>query len=103
MQSGALILFVAFAFVLVGTYLSIRRAWFPPGITATVSIVLSMILMVLISLAQQNMPLQAVVVGVLLGGVFSGATLAAAWYFHGQEHRARYQNADHAPLDESSQ
>lgn len=103
MQSGALILFAVFALVLVGIYLSIRRGWFPPGITATVGVVLSMILMVLISLAQQNMPLQAVVVGVLLGGVFSGATLAAAWYFHGQELRARYQNADHAPLDESGQ
>ncbi|MBL8153587.1 MAG: hypothetical protein JNM70_05325 [Anaerolineae bacterium] len=103
MQGGALILFVVFALVLVGIYMAIRRGWFPPGITATVGVIVCMILMVLISLAQQNSALQAVVVGVLLGGVFSGATLAAAWYFHGQELRARYQNAEHAPMDETGQ
>lgn len=103
MQSGALILFAVFALVLVSIYLSIRRAWFPPGITAAVGVILSMILMVMISLAQQNSLLQAVVVGVLLGGVFSGATLAAAWYFHGQELRARYQNPESPQYDDSGQ
>jgi drug/metabolite transporter (DMT)-like permease len=103
MQSGALILFAVFALVLVGIYMAIRRAWFPPGITSTVGVVVCMILMVMISLAQQNSPLQAVVVGVLLGGVFSGATLAAAWYFHAQELHARYPNPESSQYDDPGQ
>jgi len=94
MQGSALLLFVVFALVLAAMYLSIRRSWFPPGVTATVGVVVSMIIMVLVSLAQNNLPIQAVIVGILLGGIFSGVTLAAAWYFHSQEIRARYNDAD---------
>lgn len=102
MQGTSLLLFVAFAFVLAGMYLSIRRSWFSPGITATVGIGLSIILMVLVSLAQNNLPIQAVVVGVLLGGVFGGITLVAAWYFHSQELRANYINTTETyPSDET--
>ncbi|MBZ0282202.1 MAG: hypothetical protein K8L97_15785 [Anaerolineae bacterium] len=90
MQGFALLLFAVFALVLAGTYLSIRREWFKPGITAAVSIVLSMILMTLVSLAQNNLAIQAIIVGVLVGGLFSSATLAVAWYFHRNELRARY-------------
>lgn len=95
MQGSALFLFAVFALVLAGMYMSIRRGWFAPGITAAVGIVLSMILMILVSLAQNNGVLQAVVVGVLLGGIFGGVTLAAAWYFHAQELRASYANGEH--------
>lgn len=94
MQGSALLLFVVFALVLAAMYLSIRRAWFPPGVTATVGVVVSMIIMVMVSLAQNNLPIQAVIVGILLGGIFSGVTLAAAWYFHSQELRARYNDGD---------
>lgn len=92
MQGSALFLFAVFALVLAAMYMSIRRGWFAPGVTAAVGIVLSMILMILVSLAQNNGVLQAVVVGVLLGGIFGGVTLAAAWYFHSQELRASYAN-----------
>ncbi len=102
MQGSALLLFVVFALVLAGMYLSIRRGWFPPGVTATVGVVVSMIVMVLISLAQNNLPIQAVIVGILLGGIFSGITLAAAWYFHSQELRARYTENEAYPQDESA-
>ncbi|MEZ4667404.1 MAG: hypothetical protein R3E39_05730 [Anaerolineae bacterium] len=74
--------------------MSIRRGWFAPGITAAVGVVLSMLLMVLVSLAQNNGILQAVVVGVLLGGVFAGVTLAAAWYFHSQELHTNYVSSE---------
>jgi ABC-type Fe3+-siderophore transport system permease subunit len=100
MQGSALILFVVFALVLAAMYLSIRRAWFSPGVTAAVGVILSMVLMVLISLAQNNLPIQAILVGVVIGGVFSGVTLAAAWYFHSQELRARFAENETVPQDE---
>lgn len=88
------VIFVVFALVLAGIYLSIRRQWFAPGLTAGVGVVLSMFMMTLFSLAQNNVPVQAIIVGILLGGLFSGATLAAAWYFHSNEMRARYDNEE---------
>ena len=100
MQGSAFILFVVFALVLAGMYMSIRRAWFSPGVTAAVGVILSMVVMVMISLAQNNLPIQAVVVGVILGGVFSGVTLAAAWYFHSQELRARFDQSETTPQEQ---
>ena len=100
MQGSALLLFVIFALVLAGMYLSIRRGWFAPGATAAIGVILSMIIMVMISLAQNNLPIQAVIVGVILGGIFSGVTLAAAWYFHSQELRARFAQGESIPQDE---
>jgi hypothetical protein len=88
------LLFAAFALVLAGMYLSIRRQWVAPGITAGVGLVLSMFLMTLFSLAQHNMAIQAIIVGILVGGLFSGATLAAAWYFHSNELRTQYANGN---------
>ena len=102
MQGSALLLFVIFALVLAGMYLSIRRAWFSPGMTAAVGVILSIIIMVMISLAQNNVPVQAIIVGVLLGSIFSGVTLAAAWYFHSQELRARYAQGESIPQDEQA-
>ena len=88
------VIFVVFAALLAGVYLSIRRQWFAPGLTAAVGVVSSMVLMTLFSLAQNNLPVQAIIVGILLGGLFSGATLAVAWYFHSNEMRARYANGE---------
>jgi hypothetical protein len=103
MQGFAIILFLLFALVLAGIYLSIRREWFKPGVTAGVGVLLSMVLMVMISLAQQNIVIQAVVVGVLLGGVFSVATIAAAWYFHAQELRQRYADGQYYQPEQDEQ
>jgi hypothetical protein len=97
------VIFVVFALMLAGIYLSIRRQWFAPGLTAGVGVILSMILMTLFSLAQNNVPIQAIIVGILLGGLFSGATLAAAWYFHSNEMRARYANGEYAQQDDTAQ
>jgi RsiW-degrading membrane proteinase PrsW (M82 family) len=95
------ILFILFALTLAVMYLGIRRQWVAPGIIAGVGIVISMIIMVLFSLAQANQPLQAVVVGVLLGGLFGGVTVVVAWYFHSNEMRARYAREQVPPEDES--
>jgi hypothetical protein len=94
MQGGAWLFFLLFAVVIIGTYLSIRREWVAPNITAGVSVVLSIVLMILMSLAQSNPLYQAVIVGILVGGLFSGATLAVAWYFHGGELRSRQANSE---------
>ena len=89
MQGIAWLFFLLFAVVIIATYLSIRREWVAPNITAGVSVVASVITMILMSLAQGNPLYQAVIVGILVGALFSGATLAIAWYFHGNELRAR--------------
>lgn len=94
MQGTALIFFALFALVLAGMYLGIRRQWAAPGMIAGAGVMLSIIFMVLVSLAQGNGVLQAVLVGLLVGGLFSGATLAVAWYFHSNEMRARYHQAE---------
>jgi hypothetical protein len=83
------ILYLVFAVILFGMYLAIRRQWAPPGMVAGLGIVTSIACMILISLTQGNMAVQAVVVGILVGLLFSLATLAAAWYFHTKELRAK--------------
>jgi len=104
MQGSALIFFALFALVLAGMYLGIRRSWASPGIVAGFGVLLSIIFMVLMSLAQGNSVVQAVLVGILVGGLFSGATLAVAWYFHSNEMRARYSQEQYqqneAPVGE---
>jgi len=90
MQGTAIIFFALFAIVLAGMYIGIRRQWAAPGMIAGAGVLASIILMVLVSLSQGNPVVQAVLVGILVGGLFSGATLAVAWYFHSNEMRARY-------------
>lgn len=101
MQGLAWVFFVLFALVLAGTYLGIRRAWAAPGRIAGVGMLLSIVLMTLISLAQNNFAVQAIIVGILLGGLFCGATLAVAWFFQSQEMRARYANGEMYSPDET--
>ncbi|MBC7811430.1 MAG: hypothetical protein H7175_09790 [Burkholderiales bacterium] len=94
MQGFAWLLFVLFAADLAALYMAIRREWFAPGQSAAAGVLLAIILMFLISLAQGNSIIQAVVVGVLVGGMFGGAILAIAWYFHSNELRALYSGGD---------
>lgn len=82
--------FLVFALVLLLMYLAIRRGWAAPGLISGVGVLASIVAMVLYSLAQGNSILQAVVVGIVVGALFSGAVLAIAWYFHNNEIRSRY-------------
>lgn len=82
--------FIIFAAIQVLIYLSIRRGWFSISVTAGIGVVFSILMGVLMSLAQGNILLQALVVGVLMGGIFSGVTLSAAWYFQSNDARAQY-------------
>ena len=101
MQNLSWVFFVLFALVLAAIYLGIRRAWAAPGRIAAVGMLLSIILMTLFSLSQNNFAVQAIIVGILLGGLFAGATLAVAWYFQSHEMRARYANGGTYSPDES--
>lgn len=85
MNAAALPFFGLFVLVLVGMYLAIRRKWASPGIVAGIGVMFSIVLWMLFSLAQNTVLLHAVFNGVLFGGVFSGATLAMAWYFQSSE------------------
>jgi ABC-type uncharacterized transport system permease subunit len=99
MNGTAFILFALFALVLAGIYLSIRRNWFKPAVTAAAGVFVSIILMTLVSLVQTNYPLQSIISGLLVGGLFSGVTIAAAWHFQAQELRARYVEAERAAAE----
>jgi len=94
MQGMAWLFFVLMALVLLFGYLAIRRQWFAPGMTSAVTVVLTIVLMVLTSLGQGNSIIQAVIVGIIVGGMFSGAILGVAWYFHSNELRERYPDEE---------
>ncbi len=94
MQGMAWLFFVLMALVLLFAYLAIRRQWFAPGFTSAVAVVVTIILMILTSLGQGNSIIQAVIVGIIVGGMFSGATLGIAWYFHNNEHRQQYSDEE---------
>ena len=86
--------FIAFALVLVGMYRAIRRRWAAPGIVALVGGMLSIAAMMLMALAQGDGLMQAVVVGIGVGGGFSIVLLMLAWYFLGEEEqRLNTENA----------
>ncbi len=85
MSPSGFLFFGLFALVLVATYLGIRRQWAEPSIIAGGGVLGSIILIAMVSLAQGNSIAQAIIVGILVGGIFSGATLAIAWYFHSNE------------------
>ncbi len=94
MTGTALIFFLLFALIIVGMYLGVRREWARPGGIALVGGIASMITMALFSLAQGNPGLQAVVVGVLVGGVFTALTVSIANFFRGDEARAGEVSSD---------
>src|SRR3990172_2195614 len=100
MQGGAFIFYILFAATLLITYMAIRREWAAPGLVAAVGTVVSIIAMMLVSLAQGNSIIQAIIVGILVGGIFAGATLGVAWYFHSNELRARYVQEQQYPAEE---
>jgi multisubunit Na+/H+ antiporter MnhE subunit len=88
------VFFLIFAIVLVLMYLGIRRSWAAPGFIAGAGVLGSIISMMLFSFAQGNNLLHSVVVSLLVGGLFSGITLAAAWYFHVREAQAHHAQTE---------
>jgi O-antigen/teichoic acid export membrane protein len=93
---ASFVFYAIFAVILVGMYLGIRRGWGQPGFVAAVGIVGSVISMLLMSLSQGNAALHAVAVGLVVGGLFSGVTLAIAWYFHTRDIQAQDRQTNEA-------
>lgn len=84
MTAGGFLFFGLFAAVQVGMYLAIRRGWLSMGMITGGGVALSLILAMLMSVAQGNTLGHALLVGVLFGGVICGLTLVLAWYFQRQ-------------------
>ncbi len=78
-------LYVVFAMVLVSSYIVIRRGLAPTGLVATGTIIINVLLVMGISLAQGNHPVQAIIVGLLIGSVISALAVAAAAFFRANE------------------
>ncbi len=90
--------FMLFAAVLVVMYISIRRRLAPPGLTAGVGVVGSIVTMTLYLLSDEEVSnVHGIVVGFLLGALFAGAALAIAWYFHSAELREEYAKREGLP------
>lgn len=97
MYNFSFVFFVIFVLIVLGVYLSIRRRWVAPSLTAVLGLVGGILAMMLFALAQGNIFLQALVVGVLLGGSMIIATLAIAMYFQGNEVRSGYSKHTSQP------
>ena len=85
----ALLLFVAFGIVLLVMYIGIRRHFASPILIAAIGVIASVILMTMIGLAQNDTIYQAIFVGLVVGGLFSGGALAMAVYFQTNEQRSK--------------
>jgi len=96
MQGSSIVFFLLFAIVLMLMYMALRREWAGPGVVAGVGVLGSVITMTLMSLAQGNAAPQALIVGILIGGIFSGAILAIAWYFHNAERHQQFAAGEHS-------
>lgn len=83
----ATLFFVIFGIILFVTYIAIRRQIAKPALVAGISVVASIVSMTLMGLAQGNTIYQAVFAGLVVGSLFSGSTIAMAWYFLSSEKR----------------
>ena len=84
---SAWLLFAVFGLILFVMYVGIRRRWASPILVAAFGVIGSVVVMTLTGLAQGNGIYQALFAGVLVGGLFSGGTLAVASYFQTAEQR----------------
>lgn len=96
MAPSAMIFFALFAAVIFTMYVALRRRWGPTAVVAGAGVMGSVIAMMLFALAQGNILLHSLVVGLLVGGAFSVAALVMAWYFQGNELRREFEGQHQA-------
>lgn len=100
MQNPGSITFLAlFAIATVLIYLSVRRSWLSITSSAGLGAVACTVSFVLFSLSQGNLFIQALIVGVLLGLLFTGMTVAMAAFFKNND-AARAENQPTPPSAE---
>jgi len=87
MSLGSLIFFAAFVAILFAAYLAIRQRRRAPGLVAFGAVLGGIISMTAFGLAQGNVFIHALLVGLLMGGGFSVAAMIMAFYFQGDEMR----------------
>ncbi len=91
MNGSALIFFILFGLTIVAIYLGVRRGWASVRLITLVGAAASIVLMALFSLAQGNVAAQAIVVGVLVGSIFTAAAVSIANFFRTSESQGRSQ------------
>lgn len=84
MSAISLVFFGLFGIIIFGMYVGIRRQWARTSVLAAGGVFGSVMSMMMFSLGQGNVFLQALFVGLLVGGAFSVGALAIALYFQGQ-------------------
>lgn len=88
MQGLSLLFFALFALVIIGMYIALRRGTGKPSVVAAGGVFASITAMTLCLLSGTDVVLvNALLIGVLMGGGFAFVALAAAWYFGRQEMR----------------
>jgi hypothetical protein len=78
---GAIFFLVLFGLTTILIYLSIRRGWLRTIPSAILGGILNSVWFMLYSLAKGNVLLQAVVVGLVLGLLFTALTVSIALFF----------------------
>lgn len=90
------VFFVAFALIILATYMAVRRGWGNIRIVAALCMLGSVVTMTLSQVSRVGAggnPLAAGLIGGLIGALGAGAVLSLAWYFHNQEMRADYRRS----------
>jgi Na+/H+-translocating membrane pyrophosphatase len=86
-SAAGFLFFLLFSVVQVAMYIVVRRQLIPPFLIGLIGVIASIIALTLMGLAQGNEIYQAIFAGVVVGGLFSGGTLAMALYFLRSERR----------------
>lgn len=96
---GAITFLALFAVVTLLTYLSIRRRWFSTTLSTILGGIANIVFFVLFSLSQGDPFSRSLVVGVFLGVIFTGMTVAIAGYFNGTAMRRAALTPAEPPQD----
>jgi hypothetical protein len=100
MNNPSAVTFLAlFAVVTLLTYLAIRRRWLSTTLSTIIGGAANIIFFVLFSLAQGDPFTRALAVGVFLGLIFTGMTVAIAGYFNGTAARLATRQAADPPQE----
>jgi hypothetical protein len=88
--------FFLFAFILLISYVSLRRGVAPPKAVAMVSTVGSVVSMTLFLIVERDATvLYGLILGIIAGVLFSGLTMGLAVFFHAGEAQSQRQREEY--------